>query len=172
MRPIIVDTSYESSYSQLSCKGRVLGKFGKWIYIFYCNTTSPQVGLSLLFDETSSFSFSKAPSTRKRRVGGVVSTENGDFRKRLWKWRRLKTEIFENSWFSCGQTKTETFENGVGPSSLTWRPLSRSVILIGQTWFNQHSHRFQRGRVDRRIRNKNVHVDATILMRFQFNKNA
>ena len=68
------------------------------------------------------FSF---PSTRKRWVGAAVSTENGDFRKRLWKWRLLKTETFKNASFSCGQTKTETFENGVGPSSLTWRALWR-----------------------------------------------
>ena len=31
----------------------------------------------------------------------------------------LKTETCKNASFSCGQTKTETFENGVGPSSLT-----------------------------------------------------
>ena len=39
--------------------------------------------------------------------------ESGDFRKRVWKWRLSKTEIFENAVLSCGRAKTETFENGV-----------------------------------------------------------
>ena len=42
-----------------------------------------------------------------------VFTENGDFQKRVRKWRLSKTETFENAALSCGWAKTETFENGV-----------------------------------------------------------
>ena len=41
-----------------------------------------------------------------------------------------------DEWVETFPPKKESFVKGVGPSSLTWRPLSRSVILIGQTWFN------------------------------------
>ena len=36
---------------------------------------------------------------------GSVFTENGDFRKRVWKWRLSKTETFENAALSCGRRK-------------------------------------------------------------------
>ena len=65
--------------------------------------------------ETFLFVFAFRPHANAYSAFSKVSvfTGNGDFRKRVWKWRLSKTETFENAALSCGRAKTETFENGV-----------------------------------------------------------